>query len=293
MHTTLAAIMFVTLLGMSALPTTAAEIHVSPSGSDGQPGTAARPIQTLPAAQAAARSRITAGLTEPLDIVLHGGTWFLADTLRFGPADAGTTDHPVTWRALDGTTPVVSGGARVGPWRENANEHTVGHYALWIRQDRPGAYLNFAGGAKGVVGICGEPGSLAIGTPHTLALTYDGMQFQLFLDGVPVGVRAVGKPRPAGNGPFAIDTRPDGFGSIFPGTIHEVRLYREALGADILRRHAADPDDREPAATLVDTWRPTTGEAGLQPAYRHLLRHQSILGEKNRRTRTATRADYE
>ncbi len=96
------------LARLAALP--AAEIHVAPTGSDTQPGTAAQPLATLAAAQRAARH--WAG-REPVTVLLHAGTYYLPETIRFTAADAGTNDAPVVYAAAPGETPVISGGAQL------------------------------------------------------------------------------------------------------------------------------------------------------------------------------------
>ncbi len=87
-----------------------AQIHVSPSGDDGNRGTAGKPVATLAAAQKLARS--VAG-REPVTVWLHGGTYYLPDCLVFTAADSGTKRHPVVYSAARGEQPVLSGGMRL------------------------------------------------------------------------------------------------------------------------------------------------------------------------------------
>lgn len=92
-------------------------IHVSPRGSDRAPGTAARPLLTLRAAQEMAR---VAARTEvgPVKVVVHGGTYHLKKTLTFGVEDSGTATTPVSYEAAPGETVVLSGGRMLRPkWR--------------------------------------------------------------------------------------------------------------------------------------------------------------------------------
>ena len=84
----------------------AAEFHIAPSGSDTNPGTAAGPFATLAKACAAARGQ--AGST----VWLHGGTYFLNETLLLTPADSG-----LTIRAVANETPVLHGGRLITGWR--------------------------------------------------------------------------------------------------------------------------------------------------------------------------------
>jgi hypothetical protein len=81
----------------------AADLFVSPAGSDGGSGARATPFATLQKARDAAR-----GLAKPVTIHLAGGTYYLSETLGLGAEDSG-----VTWQANEGETPVVSGGVKL------------------------------------------------------------------------------------------------------------------------------------------------------------------------------------
>lgn len=100
--------LFIVCLSVLSLATgRAAEIHVALTGSDANPGSPAQPLATFAAAQAMARTR--AGL-EPVNVIFHAGTYYLADTIHFTAADSGTAGNPVTYRAAAGETVALSGG---------------------------------------------------------------------------------------------------------------------------------------------------------------------------------------
>ncbi|GAA2274334.1 RICIN domain-containing protein [Glycomyces scopariae] len=106
------------LAGPGASPAhaqTAHEIHVSPSGNDGDPGTAGQPLRTLTKAQELARQAAAAGDGD-VTVTLAGGTYRLTAPLRFTAADSGRNGHTVTWRAADGAAPVVTGAQPVTGW---------------------------------------------------------------------------------------------------------------------------------------------------------------------------------
>ena len=88
----------------------AAEIHVSPTGDDSNPGTAARPLASVAAAQQMARP--FAG-HEPVTVWLHAGVYYLLEPIRFTAADSGTEKYPVVYAAAPGETPVISGGQKL------------------------------------------------------------------------------------------------------------------------------------------------------------------------------------
>lgn len=81
----------------------------------------ARHAATLPQAQRLAR---TLSRRSDVTVELAGGTYHLSKPLTFTAADSGRDGHPVTWKALPGQTPVISGGRRVTGWHlqdPNAN----------------------------------------------------------------------------------------------------------------------------------------------------------------------------
>jgi hypothetical protein len=96
-----------------------AAVYVSPTGRDSNPGTRSQPLASLPAAQKMARKLNAAG---PVTVWLHGGTYYLADTLVFTPQDSGTAQNPVTYRSVPGEEVVLSGGVRLNltwtPYRD-------------------------------------------------------------------------------------------------------------------------------------------------------------------------------
>ena len=105
------AVSLFTALLMAALPTLhAAEVHVSPEGDDANPGTAAKPLATVTAAQHAVRS--IAG-REPVTVLLHAGIYYLPETVQFTAADSGTDKSPVVYAAAPGEQAILSGGARL------------------------------------------------------------------------------------------------------------------------------------------------------------------------------------
>ena len=83
----------------------AAEIHVSPDGNDGNPGTAAKPLATVTAAQRAARA---AAGKPPVTVWLHRGIYHLPGPLCFTAEDSGCT-----YAAAPGESVVLSGAKKL------------------------------------------------------------------------------------------------------------------------------------------------------------------------------------
>lgn len=127
---TLLAVLLLTLTGAS-LPVNLASaegtLYVALDGDDRSDGTSAKPFATIQRAQTAVRQKIEAGLKDDTVVYLRGGTYFLEETLRFGPLDGGTAEHSVTWTAAEGETVTLSGGRAIQGWqREEGNMWSVG-----------------------------------------------------------------------------------------------------------------------------------------------------------------------
>lgn len=103
----------------------AAEIHVAVNGAETHSGTKSEPVATLRAAQKIVRQHIARGLREPIEVVIHGGTYYLDAPLALTPEDSGTAACPVSWRAAEGEMVVLSGGLRI------AGEWTPGEKGIW------------------------------------------------------------------------------------------------------------------------------------------------------------------
>ncbi len=105
----------------------AAELFVAVDGSDDWSGTLAAPnaaksdgpFATLGRARDEAR-RLRA--TEPVEILVRGGTYFLEEPLVLEPEDSGTPEHPAVLAAYPGERPVLSGGRKITGWRQGPGE---------------------------------------------------------------------------------------------------------------------------------------------------------------------------
>lgn len=90
-------------------------IYVAPGGNDGNPGTRARPLRTLAAAQRVVRAR-NRNMTGNITVYLESGTYRLSAPLQLGPLDSGTNGHTVEWTSSPKVTAVISGSDRVSNW---------------------------------------------------------------------------------------------------------------------------------------------------------------------------------
>ena len=96
-----------------------ADLFVAVNGNDTWTGTLSEPnaeksdgpFASISAARAAVGELKAMGsFTKPVTVMVREGTYYLADTLVFGPEDGGTKDCPVSYVAYPGETPVLSGG---------------------------------------------------------------------------------------------------------------------------------------------------------------------------------------
>lgn len=145
---------------------------------------------------------------------------------------------------------------------KNIHECMGGHYGLVLLGDRLGAYMNFGEGENSEerYQTWSRGGRLSRGRWFHVAMTYDGNDLRVYLDGEPVASRAIGLPRKPGTGPLAIGRRQDGY-TYFRGLIDEVALYDRALSSDELNRNMravetarpGEPEARVPQG-LIARW---------------------------------------
>jgi hypothetical protein len=92
-------------------------VHVSVDGDDTAAGTAAEPLQTLPAAQQRVREHLAQEPASNIVVTLHPGVYRLTEPLRFNPVDSPAEGHAVTWRAAEGAEVRISGGRVIDNWQ--------------------------------------------------------------------------------------------------------------------------------------------------------------------------------
>jgi len=109
-------------------------IYVSPAGQATNPGTKARPVATLEAAQKLARGQKALG---NVTVWLRGGTYYLPETLLFTPQDSGTEKAPVTYAAYEKETPVLSGGTKLNlVWTPYRDGIMMAHVPVGLHTDQ-------------------------------------------------------------------------------------------------------------------------------------------------------------
>ncbi len=90
--------------------------HVSPDGSDRNPGTRARPFKTIEKARDEVRA-INGDMSGDIIVYLRAGHYEISRTIRFDQRDSGTNDYNVVYKAYPAEKPIVSGGTRITGWQ--------------------------------------------------------------------------------------------------------------------------------------------------------------------------------
>lgn len=101
-------------LGITAYAADAQTLWVDPvNGSDSAAGTQVAPFQTIEKAKAAAAALSAGG---DVTVWLHGGTYRVSNAITFTSADSGKNGHVITYKAVSGEVPVISGGTPITGW---------------------------------------------------------------------------------------------------------------------------------------------------------------------------------
>ncbi len=117
------------------------KIYVAVSGNDANPGTKARPLAGLKGAVAKLKMlRAAKNFSEPVEIIIGNGDYFMAEPVFFDAGDSGTEKSPVIFKAEEGTQPVFYGGRNISGfeklsetlWRTKIPE--VAQYGWYFEQ---------------------------------------------------------------------------------------------------------------------------------------------------------------
>ena len=102
------------LIGLLAKPLLAANFYVAPTGDDTAAGTLAAPFKTLAKAKSAVRTELQSG-SDPINVYVRAGIYYLNSTLILTPQDGGTAARPVSYSAYQGEKVILSGGKKITP----------------------------------------------------------------------------------------------------------------------------------------------------------------------------------
>ncbi|MGW2815848.1 right-handed parallel beta-helix repeat-containing protein [Streptomyces sp. NPDC001415] len=100
----------------------AATLYVAPGAAPGGNGSARKPFATIAQAQQPAHR-----LSADADVVVHlaGGTYRQSKPLTFGSGDGGQNGHTISYQAMPGQRPVVTGAKQVTGWQVQDQTNNV------------------------------------------------------------------------------------------------------------------------------------------------------------------------
>ncbi|GIX50142.1 MAG: hypothetical protein KatS3mg132_336 [Limisphaera sp.] len=106
-------------------------LHVSPSGDDRHPGTAAQPLRTLEGARAAVRELKRAGglPADGVEVRIHAGEYAVCAPVVLTREDSGQRGRPVVYRAAEPGEVRLFGGVRLRSFRPVEES--------WVRERLP------------------------------------------------------------------------------------------------------------------------------------------------------------
>jgi hypothetical protein len=89
-------------------------LYVSNDGSDDNPGTELRPLQSFHAAQRAV-AKLNKSVRGSISVFFRTGTYYLPEPLVFSAEDSGHPGAPIVYSAYPGESVILSGGNRIAP----------------------------------------------------------------------------------------------------------------------------------------------------------------------------------
>ncbi len=98
------------------------EIYVSPLGNDLNAGTLTQPLASLIGARNAIRQyKMNHDQAVSFVVIIADGNYAMKEPLILTPKDGGTAEHPVTYKAEKGASPIFSGGKKIGGFSVKEN----------------------------------------------------------------------------------------------------------------------------------------------------------------------------
>lgn len=94
--------------------------YVAVNGSDYNPGTSDRPFATIEKARNVIRT-INKTMRGSVVVYIHGGTYLVSRPIQFSQEDSGENGYDIVYRAVEGESPVFSGGVEVRGWQQLPN----------------------------------------------------------------------------------------------------------------------------------------------------------------------------
>lgn len=117
------------------------EFYVSPSGSDGNPGTEQEPFQSIAMARNAAKA-ISANMTSDITIHLRSGTYALSAPLTFDATHSGMNGHFIVYQSFIGESATLIGGTHVTGWTIHDAARNIYRTTVGTTHDTRQLYVN-------------------------------------------------------------------------------------------------------------------------------------------------------
>ncbi len=97
----------------------AKDIYVSPKGNDNNPGTKVLPVESIFKAKKMADEMLGSGEEKEVTVWLNDGVYQIAEPLVFESLKIRQKNVKLSFNAVKGSKPVVSGGVKISGWQKN------------------------------------------------------------------------------------------------------------------------------------------------------------------------------
>ena len=124
---------------------------------------------------------------------------------------------------------------------KNHHEAKDGCFGFMLNQGRVTAVMNIGGGHTNKHVIEQKGGSFEVDGWNHLAMSYDGNEMQLFINGKGQGSEKIDGPRVPGDGVLRVGQRPDGRGDTAKVMVDQIRIWNRALSKQEILASATDP----------------------------------------------------
>lgn len=95
------------------------KVYIAETGNDSNIGSKELPLASLSGALARIRAlKTSVNNTEPIEIIIGNGEYYITEPLVLKPEDSGTPDAPIIFRADEGAKPVFYGGKKIEGFEE-------------------------------------------------------------------------------------------------------------------------------------------------------------------------------
>ena len=109
------------------------KLYVAPEGNDANAGTMDMPLKTIEGARKAVRATLVSFPKKKVTVFFKGGDYPMEQTVRLTADDSGSERAPVIYKAMEGETPVFTGGKALLKWKKPADMQVLERLAPQVR----------------------------------------------------------------------------------------------------------------------------------------------------------------